>query len=87
MFAHSERYMFLNCTTPEIAQQFALAIKHHPLGRKDALSEKVYCSSAKVQGVQANIVAKSGTVKNFMLVKDADNQWHAVKCSALEYAA
>ena len=80
-------YMFLNCVTPEIAQLFALAIKHHPLGRKDAMCERVCCSVAKVQGVQANISAKSGTVKNFMLVKDEDNQWHAVKCSALDYAA
>ena len=80
-------YMFLNCVTPEIAQLFALAIKHHPLGRKDAMCERVYCSVAKVQGVQANISAKSGTVKNFMLVKDEDNQWQAVKCSALDYAA
>jgi hypothetical protein len=83
----TRRYMFLNCVTPEIAQQFALAIKHHPLGRKEAMCERVYCSVAKVQGVQANISAKSGTVKNFMLVKKEDNQWHAVKCSALDYAA
>jgi len=71
-------YMFLNCTSPEVAEAFSQVIKFHPLGRNYDTCDRVYCSVANVQGVQENVKAKSGNVKNFMLVRQA-GEWQAVQ--------
>jgi hypothetical protein len=76
-------YMFLNCTSPDIAKAFAKAIHHHPLGRTQESCEKVCCAAAEVQGLKANVenaLSTGGSVKNFVLVRDGTD-WHAIHLS------
>ena len=69
-------YIFINCRSPGIAAQFARVIQGHSLGRKDRY-EWVFCQTATVQGVYANLCQNRGGAGH-LLFADEKGSWSEV---------